>query len=352
MTGHGVRLTPDRKLAVHRCAPPEDPARLRRTIDALRASAGAGAVDIVQVTDGDDRVELVVAFAGRVPTAPMRADELAPVAAALAGHLSDLHLRGLAHGALRPEHVLVDAEGGVRLCGFGDADGAEPAADVKAFGTLLCDLLDDDDRSDAADTLRFHAERCQMDAAVRPTMAAIAASLANSNGRARAIATRGTTSVAPRRWPIAVAATATVVLAIIVAAQTRGVRDDERPAAAPTMTVTPTTVARTTTSVTAPVRVWPSALHGNGSSWELGDADDRTILGDWDGDGVATPALVQRPSGAVFVVDRWPSEIEVAARYVTTVSSVIDVSVERGQRGDLLVVVTDGGVRIRVALSA
>jgi hypothetical protein len=119
--------------------------------------------------------------------------------------------------------------------------------------------------------------------------------------------------------------------------------------------LTTTTVSRTTTTTASSqaTRVWPSSLEGDGSTWELGEADDHRLLGDWDCDGIETPALVDAPAGAVFVVDAWP-ELEAEARYVTTITGVIDVSVARGERPvcDRLVVVTEDGESIRVSLSA
>src|SRR4051812_25253398 len=179
MGGAGVRLS-EGELIVVRSAPPEDPARLRATIEALRAAAAAGAVEIVEVVDDGDHLELALAFAGHSPLAPIRGDELAPLAGALAGCLSDLHLHRLAHGAISREHVLVDAAGVVRLCGFGSSVGASPGDDVAAFGALVRSLLDERDDSPSAEALRFHADRCcANDASARPTMAAIAAALAS-----------------------------------------------------------------------------------------------------------------------------------------------------------------------------
>lgn len=349
MTGHGVRLTDDGRLAVIRSSPPEDADRLRSTIQSLRTAAGAGAVDVVQVTDDAERVEVVLSFAGR-PIAPMQAGDLAPLVAVLAGHLSDLHLRGMAHGAVRAEHVLVDADRRVRLCGFGVAHGAQATDDVQAFGALVRTLLHDDDRSAFADALRFHADRCCVDVNVRPTMAAIAASLASVGGPGRTVPTAAT-ATSRRRWPVGVAATTILALGALVVTHPRDSGADDRSALLPTWTTELRTT--TTTAVKHPTRVWPASLRGDGSTWNLGDADDRRLLGDWNCDDVETPALVQRPSGAVYVVDEWP-DVEVAARYVTTLANVIDVSVGEGEPPscDRLVVVTDDGRTINVSLSA
>lgn len=53
------------------------------------------------------------------------------------------------------------------------------------------------------------------------------------------------------------------------------------------------------------------AVDGNllrvGGSWfRLGDPADSIVVGDWDCDGTATPALLRVATGEVFVFDRWP----------------------------------------------
>src|SRR5436190_17930469 len=103
--GHAVRLGDGGRLEVVRCGPPEDLERLRHTVRRLRAATGTGAVEIVSVIDDGERLELVLAFAGRSPEAPISGVDLTPIAAAVAAQLADLHERALVHGALSGEHV-------------------------------------------------------------------------------------------------------------------------------------------------------------------------------------------------------------------------------------------------------
>lgn len=328
MSGHGIRLGDGRRLEVVRTAPPEDPGRLRRTIEALRAGAGAGAVEIISASDDGASVELVLAFAGRSPVAPMAATDLGPIAAALAACMSDLHLRRVVHGALLTEHVLVDASGVVRLCGFA-GDDASPANDVHAFGALVRELLDPNDASSAADALRAAAERCMVsDANARPSMGAIAASLASAPRRLIVAPPR---PPRPRpRWPLAVGAvTALAVIGLV--ALPRGSRAG----------VHRISVATTTTTV-----AWagPTAhtFEAAGSAWEIGTGDDIVVTGDFDCDSVETPAVVQR-SGAIFLVDDLPEGDEVRSRYLESIPGAVDAHVEHAGACDRLVVVTDRG---------
>ena len=349
MTGHGVRLGGDGRLVVVRTAPPEPSDRLRRTIQRLRNAAGAGAVDIVDVVDDGEHVELAVAFAGHALLGPIGADTLAPIAAALAGHLSDLHLRRVIHGAVSADHVLIDASGCVRLCGFGHELDAAAADDVHAFGTLVRSMLDPDERSVTADALRAHADRCTAeDPAMRPTMAALAASIAGIDLGGRSTPTRARDR-STHRWPL-IAASALAVVVVAFAAPRASRASGQREAAVTSASVTSTVVTSTTvntsvasTTTTHAARVWPRTIAGDGSTWNLGDADDEVLLGDWDGDGITTPALVERPSGHVWVVDRWPDGDAAPTRFVMTVAAPIDVDVVRIDGRDVLVVRTASG---------
>jgi hypothetical protein len=333
--GHAVRLGADAKLEVVRSSPPEHVDRLRRTVERLRAATGTGAVEIVSATDDGERVELVLAFAGRPPTAPMRGAELAPIAFAVSAALADLHARRLAHGAVEIDHVLVDAGGSVRLCGFGADDGSN-AGDVLAFGELVRSLLDPDDVSTAAETLRAVAVRCTVDDdASRPTMAAVTTTLAGAGDRPRAIRP----SLSPeepsrRRWPV-VAATALVLVIALVTVLPRGARAE--------LSVATTTTMAPTTTTTHP---WPSAraVHVAGDTWRF-DGDGVTLLGRWS----CTDELpvIVRPDGTVWIVDALPSGDDVTARYVTTVAGATGAHVASMARGcdDLVVETADGPIR-------
>jgi tRNA A-37 threonylcarbamoyl transferase component Bud32 len=158
MPSHGVRLSPTGQLEVVRSAPPEDLASLRSTATRLTRAAGAGVVDIVDLSDDGETLTLVLAFAGRPVTGPLGSSEVGRIGAAVAASLADLHLRELVHGDVCADHVLVDAGGEVRLCGLGARDATAPD-DVAALGALLRTLLDVDDTSDEAWTLQTIADR-------------------------------------------------------------------------------------------------------------------------------------------------------------------------------------------------
>lgn len=336
MGANGVRLGAEGRLEVVRSSPPEDATALRAVVARLRAAAGPGVVQVVAHHDDGERIEVVLAFAGRPPIAPMPGRELAPVAAAVASHLADLHLRGLAHGALCAEHVLVDAAGAVRLCGLADGD---QDGDVVALGRLLDDLLDPEDDHPA---LRSVVARCAVDdAAARPTMAAIAAALATASPRA-VRAAPDSVEGERRRLPLVVGAVVTA-LACLVAVASVSRAEPRRDEPAPT-----TTITSTSTSAVGARRVWPPnpprTIEHDGATWTFGADDDRALLvGDWSCTGTATPLLLDA-SGNLYVVDEWTDEL--AARLVGTFPDATSAAVEHGQSCDVVVLTTpDGEVR-------
>lgn len=333
MGANGVRLGGDGRLEVVRTAPPEEPEHLRSVLARLRAATGPGIVEVVSSVDDGDHVEVVLAFAGRPPAAPMGATELTPIASSVASHLADLHLRGLAHGALAAEHVLVDASGAVRLCGL--AVGT-PDDDVVAFGALVDALLDPGEEAPA---LRSVIARCAADdAAARPSMAALAAALATTSPRRiteRAPAERRRRS----RRPVASSAVIAAVGAIVALASV------SRAESPPPASTTTTTTATTSTSAVRAARVWPASpartVEHDGATWAFGtEADVALVLGDWDCDGVDTPLLVDR-AGDVYVVDEWTDEL--SGRLVASVPGATSAAVERGPSCDRVVVTTPDG---------
>lgn len=96
-------------------------AALRREARLLEAAQGDGVVHLLDVLDRQGRTVLVLAF---VPAGAL-ADRTAPDPDLVVAHLTTaverLHRLGLGHGALRPEHILLEADGRPVLCGFGAA---------------------------------------------------------------------------------------------------------------------------------------------------------------------------------------------------------------------------------------
>lgn len=337
MVAHAVRLGSSGSLEIVRSAPPEPPDALRAAAARLRAGAGAGAVDVLAVHDDGERVEVVLAYAGRSPTVPLPAPEAARIAANTAARLADLHALGLAHGAVTLDHVLVDADGVVRLCGLRDG---EPADDVLAFGALLRTLVGDDARGDGAEELIAIAARCESALPeARPTMGALAASLAAIGiPRTRATPSARVRVAVPTRLPQRVTTAALAVLALALG----WLVVPRAPSSSARVAITPPSTESTTTTSVVAARVWPALMD---RSWTFGDENDLQVLGDWDCDGETTPALVDASTGDVWVIDAWPAPgASAAARYVTTIDLPRSVAAVESDTCDAMRVErTDGG---------
>ena len=116
-------------------------AALRREARLLDTCRGDGIAELLEVVDRHGRTALVQAF---VPAGTL-ADRTAPDADAasrgLEAAVDRIHRAGLVHGALRPEHVTLDADGLPVLVGFGAARRSTDAtADEVALAELLSTL--------------------------------------------------------------------------------------------------------------------------------------------------------------------------------------------------------------------
>lgn len=113
-------------------------AALRREARLLEGVRGPGVVSLHDVIDRRGRTALVLGF---VPAGSL-ADRTAPDADGFVAHLTAtvdrLHRLGVAHGALCPEHVLLDADAHPVLCGWGSAHRTtRPDPDATALAHLV-----------------------------------------------------------------------------------------------------------------------------------------------------------------------------------------------------------------------
>lgn len=120
-----------------------DRRRLRHEATLLARAAHPGVVEVVSTRPGSLRLRHAGTAVARL--GPLAPDHAAAVVRRVATTVDDLHQLGLAHTRIDGDHVLVDAHGRPRLCGFAeavDADAATRAADVAALGALLATMLD------------------------------------------------------------------------------------------------------------------------------------------------------------------------------------------------------------------
>ncbi|MGH9213896.1 MAG: hypothetical protein ACRD2C_24975 [Acidimicrobiales bacterium] len=130
-------------VAVKAATTPDQVAALAREATRLQQAGHPGVVAFLEHRVTDDRAELHTRYAGEplgcwrgTPTAA------AGLVAAVAATVADLHELGVVHGRIDLSHILLDADGRPRLCGWSSADDSAPPVDVAALGRLLAALVE------------------------------------------------------------------------------------------------------------------------------------------------------------------------------------------------------------------
>lgn len=272
---------------------------------------------------------------------PFTVEELCGLGAALAQTLAALHTAGVSHGALERAHVIVSDAGRPVLCGVGSGqirgdDGTWASAvarDCTDLGVLLEGLLDEVSiPTGLIPALR--ARRCARDlrrVAVRASTGAIgdAPDLARqlsglpgarlpgpvSTDRESSSSRRSTVSlrIAVGLALVGFACMALGVHGLIRAQTSRAEPPEVTPHLSTGSQLTKTRATGDLTdggcrsSAVPDARLEGHTLVAGGNRYQVGQPDDLVRLGDWDGDGVATPALLRPSTGAVFLFDRWPA---------------------------------------------
>ena len=99
----------------------------------------------------------------------------------------------------------------------------------------------------------------------------------------------------------------------------------------------------------SPVSVADGAVDVGGVRYAVGGPGDLLGVGDWDCDGAATVALVERATGRVFLFDRWAGpDDDVSAASSAVVAEPTGIEVVGDQACDVLVVTGADGTRTEV----
>jgi hypothetical protein len=374
--GHGTvvrakqRSVGGREVALKRVAVASGSAeRLRREAEVLASLDHPHIVRILDVIEEADGVALVMPLAVGGSLAALLAERgqladcaVAALGARLADALASAHRHGVLHLDVKPDNVLLTADGEPLLADFGIAclaDDAAPVAGTPGFvapevlaGAAsarsdvfslaeVCRLAlgehadpdlvaiidraraaDPDDRPEArelAAALRPHAGQL-----ARPTAPPVAVDAVSTRTFGPRPPRPGNDRATPRRRPGAAAIIAAAVVAIAAAVGMGPWRSD-RPA--------PVGAARVAECPGQPPVAAPAAavlqgdLDGSGCTtvvvWSatlaearvpqpdgearylLGRPGDAMLLGDWDCDGTDTPALYRPSTGEVFLFDGW-----------------------------------------------
>lgn len=407
MAHHMEVLPGDPTAVVVKRAAGSGAADLRLEGERLRAAAHPGVVEVLSSSGSDDAWELRLAHAGR-PLATMGSlttVQAAGLAASLAATLADLHDASIVHGRVEPAHVLISGQGHPVLCGFGPSTTASAADDVAGVGALLADLLGTATDMEPIPERRWRRrswagwdrrglllladQACADPPSRRPTARRLAAAITATVPDALLRSPAATSSAAPSleedpiealrstvvatsdparpRLPLLAGAAAAVVLVAV-----GGVRSLDpggtgstvptavRPTSTSTADLPPTT---TTTRPEVPPRpcvVLPGTAPGGCASvqvagttvlsgqvrYEVGEPGDELVLGDWDCDGAATPALLRPATGHVFVFPAWAVADDVVVPPAARVEGAIDLEVVRGPGGcaDLVARTPSGAV--------
>lgn len=309
--GITVSRRDDELIAVKR-ADPDDPGRRRAEAELLARLDHPGVVEFVAFVDGDP-AELQTRYVGtdtwsRVP--PTLPDRAIAGLAAVTATVADLHDLDICHGALRAEHVVAGSDQRPILCGFADArpfDPSDAIADLVGLAGVI---------RDTAAALPDHP-RLELEALARRATAG-ELSARDLSSELATLAAQPTTAPDPpwRRLRIAGPALAGIAVALVAVA---GLRSGGAPATATAPTTAPSstsllpttltaapTPSSTTVAVAAPTSDPAIQFTHEGRRYGLGAPGDVAVLGDWDCDGVATPALLQRSEAMVAVFDEWP----------------------------------------------
>lgn len=336
---------------VRRCTDEADLAGRRRVLAALRHP---GVVEVVPAPD----LLLATRYVGPPIAAdpPASAAEVAGLGAVAATTLADLHSLGWAHGGVRAEHLLLDADGRPVWCGTGAAS-TDPAArpgDVAALLGLLTDLAartGDDGRA-----LRRALTRCRRGAGAAevarrladprlggrlpgtPPSAAAPSPAPGAAGGPRWAGVAGL--LTPVRvqvgWGRFAGALAVVIVLAAAAARVGGGSGGGTSCPAVDLGCRP---------LAAPAGVLTTA----GGRWDLGLRPAAVVLGRWACRPTATPAVLERGTGRVWAWPAWPIGGQPEpARMVADVRRAASLEVEPAGRCDHLAVRTATGATVQL----
>jgi hypothetical protein len=378
----------EQAVVVKRASGP-DAAALEAEGDRLRAAAHPGVVEVVSSVGSDREWELTLLHAGRPLSAvgTLSVEQVAGTAAAVAATLADLHDAGIVHGRIDATHVLIGPHGRPVLCGFGGgAQPASPGDDVAALGTLIGELLSGTEELEPIPERRWRRrphwsgwtrrslltiadQACAEPATRRPTARRLAAAIAEvvpdavTPVASMPMSAAGIVSSSPAsttddddplhllrrtaqydggsRWPVSAIACAVVGAALLavgglqLSGGTPSSRAADPMAASAAGPVTSVRAASSVTSVPSSAQVDGNVVLYGAHRFEVGEPGDVVVVGDWDCDGTATPAVLRPASGEVFVFPSWTSDEDVVVRAQAVVEGAVDLLAEPSAGGDL-----------------
>ncbi|MEM9520246.1 MAG: hypothetical protein AAGA37_13060 [Actinomycetota bacterium] len=339
MSGITVGQAGEVLVAVKQASDPDHRARLRHEADLLGRLDHPGVVRLIDFQEGPPAA-LRTAFVG--PDSWRTSTVSAAGFAALTSTVADLHDAGLAHGDLRTDHVLVDADHRPILCGFAQAGPATPER-MQADRTALATMLRDHAAANSGGTSRLRDAANALDEPALPTRAAI-----------RLLDDQTPVPTPNRqRWPrsnrakVAAIASTVMFAGVAIAITSLGPGDSvsaDEPAPSAAAAQAPDQSSEPTPRSTSPSPEQPSpeqpspaepvvepengagdvagtTLVHDGRRFAVGSAGDIVEVADWACSGTATPAVLRPATGDVVVFTEWPAP---GAELMPTVAVVVD----------------------------
>ncbi|MCP4087520.1 MAG: hypothetical protein GY745_21105 [Actinomycetia bacterium] len=307
--------------------------QLARLVERLDRLAGL-AVPVVVATHVGEPSVVDLSWSGPTTLASMAVAEPArarELLATVAGIVQAAHRRGVGHGRIEPASISIEPGGRPVLTGFDpDFDLTEEGADADAdaISRLANELLTALPRVGFRRVDREAIAALRAVAEPRPHTIAELVTLTESTGRSSG-------HRSPRRAPPpgspGLAAAVVVVVGAALAAVTL-TRSPPEPVATPPTTSTnttgrpapPPTAVNRCPAIDGPgadidgdgclesVTVDGTLVSSGAASWQVGTDGDQIVVGDWDCDGKATPAVLRPATGAVFVFSSWADRTPVS----------------------------------------
>ncbi len=333
-------------VIVRRATDPDARATLVHAADIVSGIDHPGIEAVLSTTSTSEATEVRLRVPGGRTLSSSPPRDAAGAARAVSGVaqvLADLHQLGLTHGPIGCQQVVLGGGARPALLDFSaghrrsEVDEerwiALVADDVRGIGALVDELIE----LLPSDESTWGRERW-----ARRRLAALGARSRATAHPATVVAQEAADlAVGRRRWPRLLPAACAVIGAVTLAAGIVG-------------------LARTHHAAETTAPAGPTiAVHGNelvvgGARFHLGRDGDQVVLGDWDDDGVTSPALLRPSTGEVFVFEQWPSPSHPLTNPpVTVVAGAVSADRRRSVHGsDRLVVVRRSGHPVLIDASS